>query len=61
MGRIDTFNRLTQQSFFLGGVTPSRKICLMADVLWERLAYKTELQDYFQYEFYKLKNCERRT
>ena len=32
----------------------------MADTLWERLVFKTELQDYFQYEFYKLKSCERR-
>lgn len=32
----------------------------MMDVLWERLRYKTEMQDYFQYEFYKLKNSERR-
>ena len=33
----------------------------MADVLWERLRYGTELQDYFQYEFFKLKNRERRS
>lgn len=36
------------------------KIGLMVDVLWERLKYGTELQDYFQYEFFKLKGRERR-
>lgn len=59
MKRIETFNRLLNQSF-QEPVTAVMKICLMVDILWERLRYGTELQDYFQYEFFKLKNCERR-
>ncbi len=59
MKRIETFNRLSNQSF-QEPVTAVMKICLMVDILWERLRYGTELQDYFQYEFFKLKNCERR-
>ena len=58
MGRLDTFDRLAALS--LGQIGPIKKIRLMADVLWERLRYGTELQDYFQYEFYRLKSCERR-
>ncbi len=59
MERLDTFNRLAKLRL---GDDLSRfaKIGLMTDVLWERLRYGTELQDYFQYEFYNLKNHERR-
>src|SRR5699024_8847509 len=58
MGRIDTFNRLLELSFQkpLPAVV---KIGLMVDICWERLWYGTEMQDYFQYEFYNLKNRER--
>lgn len=60
MSRLDTFNRLAKLSFG-DKLTTGEKVKLMADVLWERLFYKTEIQDYFQYEFYKLRNAERRT
>lgn len=59
MGRLDTFNNLARLSF---GKAPfgGKKLCLMADVFLERVCHKTEIQDYFQYEFYNLKSCERR-
>lgn len=57
MRRLDTFNRL--YSLCLGEKS-TIKFILMADVFWEHLRYGTELQDYFQYEFFKLKNSERR-
>lgn len=59
MGRLSTFNQLAQLSY-RRALTPWEKFSLWADVLWERFRYKTEIQDYFQYEFYKLKSCERR-
>lgn len=59
MSRIDTFNNLIKWSF-PEQISTGKRVFLMADVLWERLVYKTEIQDYFQYEFYKLKNMERR-
>ena len=59
MKRIDTFNRLLALSF-REQLPINVKIMMMIDVLWERLRYGTEIQDYFQYEFYKLKNRERR-
>lgn len=59
MGRIDTFNRLLKLSF-QKPLSVVVKIGLMVDICWERLRYGTEMQDYFQYEFYNLKNRERR-
>lgn len=59
MKRLDTFNRLSNLSF-KDGLPKIEKLRLMADVLWERIKYGTEIQDYFQYEFFKLKNRERR-
>ena len=59
MGRIDTFNRLSKLSF-QKPLPIGAKIGLLTDICWERLRYGTEMQDYFQYEFYNLKNRERR-
>lgn len=59
MGRINTFNRLLKLSF-QKPVSVLTRIRLMIDICWERLWYGTEMQDYFQYEFYNLKNRERR-
>ena len=60
MGRLETFRLLSQLSF-QRPLSLGEKIGLMADILWERIRYGTEIQDYFQYGFYKLKNRERRT
>lgn len=60
MGRLDTFNRLSKLCFHRK-LSGSERASLMADVLWERLRYGTEIQDYFQYGFYNLKNRERRS
>ena len=59
MGRIDTFNRLSKLSF-QKPLPIGAKIGLLTDICWERLRYGTEMQDYYQYEFYNLKNRERR-
>ena len=59
MGRLASFDRLYALSFPDKNTAPGR-LSLMADVLWERLFHGTEIQDYFQYEFYKLKGRERR-
>lgn len=59
MVRLDTFNRLTKISINRN-ISRFEKISLIMDVFWERLRYGTEIQDYFQYEFFKLKNRERR-
>lgn len=59
MGRINTFNRLAETSF-KRPLSASERICLMIDVFWERMRYGTEIQDYFQYEFFNLKKRERR-
>lgn len=59
MGRINTFNRLLKLSF-RENLPVTAKIGILADIFWERLRYGTEMQDYFQYEFYNLKNRERR-
>lgn len=59
MGRLETFNRLAQLSFGRK-LTAAERVSLMSDVLWERAKYGTEIQDYFQYEFYNLNNRERR-
>ncbi|WP_051589061.1 sugar-transfer associated ATP-grasp domain-containing protein [Ruminococcus sp. NK3A76] len=59
MGRLKTFNRLSKLCFGKS-LTLGLRLWLMADVLWERIRYGTEIQDYFQYGFYKLKNRERR-
>lgn len=59
MGRLDTFNRLSKLSFHRD-LSGFEKAGVMLDVLWERLKYGTEIQDYFQYEFFNLKNRERR-
>ncbi|MDO5026710.1 MAG: sugar-transfer associated ATP-grasp domain-containing protein [Tissierellia bacterium] len=58
MSRLDKFNSLYKLSK-LDNKT-SKKLAIMVDVFWENIRYKTEIQDYFQYEFYKLKSCERR-
>lgn len=59
MKRLDVFNELVQHSF-PESISLRKKTVLMLDLFWERLIYKTELQDYFQYEFYKLRSIERR-
>lgn len=59
MQRINTFNRLLKLSFHTK-ISLVTKIGIMMDVCWERLRHGTEIQDYFQYEFYKLKSRERR-
>ena len=59
MGRFDTFNQLSKLSF-QRDLSSFEKADLMIDVLWERLKYGTEIQDYFQYEFFNLKSRERR-
>ncbi len=59
MGRFDTFDRLAKLSF-RRSLSLREKIGIMVDVFWERIIYGTEIQDYFQYEFYNLKNRERR-
>ena len=59
MGRINTFNRLLKLSFQKPMPVLTR-VGLMIDICWERLRYGTEMQDYFQYEFYNLKSRERR-
>lgn len=59
MGRFNTFNHLAQLSFHRD-LSVMEKIGLMIDVLWEHVRYGTEIQDYFQYEFFNLKNKERR-
>lgn len=59
MGRINTFNRLLKLSF-QKPLPVLTRVGLMADICWERLRYGTEMQDYFQYEFYNLKSHERR-
>lgn len=58
MSRINTFNELASLSKIEKNIIT--RFPIMIDVFWENLIYKTELQDYFQYEFYKLKNSERR-
>lgn len=59
MGRLGSFNRLLKQRFG-NSVSWHEKIALMTDVMCERLIFGTEIQDYFQYEFYNLKSRERR-
>lgn len=59
MSRLETFNRLAGLSFGRK-LTASERVSLFTDVLWERAKYGTEIQDYFQYEFYNLNNRERR-
>lgn len=59
MQRLETFNRLVKLSF-PESVSHQQRLGLMLSVFWERLRYDTELQDYFQYEFYKMKSSERR-
>lgn len=59
MGRLDTFNHLAELSF-QRSLSGGEKLGLMSDVFWERLRYGTEIQDYFQYEFYNYKSRERR-
>ena len=59
MSRLETFNDLYDRSF-PDQTSKAKRVILMADVLKERLKYKTEIQDYFQYAFYNLDNEERR-
>ncbi len=59
MGRFDTFKYFAKLSF-QRSLSTMEQVNLILDVLFERMLYGTELQDYFQYEFYKLKNRERR-
>ena len=59
MGRLNTFNQFLQRCF-PERVSALEKMRLMGDVFSERILHGTELQDYFQYEFYNLKSRERR-
>lgn len=59
MRRWDTFNHLAQLSFHRP-LSAGEKTVLIMDLMWERLKYGTEIQDYFQYEFFNLKSRERR-
>ena len=59
MRKLDRFNCLSQLSFHQK-LSMFKRFGVLIDVFLERVKYGTEIQDYFQYEFYNLKNRERR-
>lgn len=59
MKKLDAFNSLLLLSFHQK-LSMLRRVGVLIDVFLERVKYGTEIQDYFQYEFYNLKNRERR-